>query len=266
MAKKEIANTETKEIANLDENLKLVITEQKLGKLITNAKEIQEFVKNKLTEYSADNYSANDSAIDKDKSELNTAAKNLNSERLRLEKEFMAPFEEFKNIMSDTCDMIKDASSKLDEIIKEIQKYWDSLNFTLVSLEKIFNPKWLNKGPKMKDIKAEIDERLTNINEDLKVLTDYSEDAETLKSLYLYSLDLQSTLKKAAELKANRERLAAAEKKTEAPKSAMDVMKQGYENHLVDHVDIKTLNKPAPRFTWSTPVGQAAALPWAQSA
>lgn len=203
--------------------LTLVVKEKTIGSLVTNAIEIQNFVKARIQDYNPDNYTGTADQAKKDRAELNKAAEKLNSERLALEKEFNKPFEEFKAIVNDTCKLIKDASVKIDAVVKaaddkakeekkaQIEAYWKDCNFDLVSLEKIFNPKWYNKTFKFLDIQEEIKDRITQIKNDLQAIEDFGSDVETLKPLYLSTLNLQATLSKGAELKANREKLAAME-------------------------------------------------------
>lgn len=203
--------------------LTLVVKEKTIGSLVTNAIEIQNFVKARIQDYNPDNYTGTAEQAKKDRAELNKAAEKLNSERLALEKEFNKPFEEFKAIVNDTCKLIKDASLKIDAVVKaaddkakeekkaQIEAYWKDCNFDLVSLEKIFNPKWYNKTFKILDIQEEINDRITQIKNDLSAIEDFGTDVDTLKPLYLSTLNLQATLSKGAELKANREKLAAVE-------------------------------------------------------
>ena len=203
------------------QDLTLVIKEMTIGNLVTNATEIKAFVAEKLKEYSVEHYGHDAKQAAKDKAELNAAAKKLNDERIALEKQWNKPFQEFKDIVSETTAMIKEASGKLDEIVKAkeaaekaekkeaIVKVWDSRNFTLVPLVRIFNPQWLNKTYKIAKVEADIDNLIQKITDDLAALEGFGDDTRTLKELYLTTLDLQDALKKGAELKANRERLQA---------------------------------------------------------
>lgn len=203
------------------QDLTLVIKEMTIGNLVTNATEIKAFVAEKLKEYSVEHYGHDAKQAAKDKAELNAAAKKLNDERIALEKQWNKPFQEFKDIVSETTAMIKEASGKLDEIVKAkeaaektekkeaIVNVWDSKNFTLVPFVRIFNPQWLNKTYKIAKVEADIDNLIQKITDDLAALEGFGEDTRTLKELYLTTLDLQDALKKGAELKANRERLRA---------------------------------------------------------
>ena len=203
--------------------LSLIIKEKTLGNLVTNAKDIKAYVEEKLKEYSVDNYAGDAKQAAKDKAEINAAIKTLNDRRIALEKEWNMPFAEFKNIISETCDMMNTASGKLDVIVKakeeeekaqkkaQIIELWNGKNFNLVPLDRIFNAKWLNKTTKLAAVDAEIDTIIKNITGDLASLDAFGEDTAILKDLYLSTLNLQQTLNKGAELKANRERLAQLE-------------------------------------------------------
>ena len=208
-----------------EKSLTLVVQEKTLGTLVTNALQIKELVALKIEEYSVDNYQGDENQAAKDKAELNNAAKCLNNERIKLEREFMSPFNEFKNIVNDTVSLIETASAKLDAIVKEkvrrekaekkakIAELWESKKFTLVPLEKVYNTKWENKSYKLQTIESDIDGIISQIEGDLNALDSFGEDTAQLKGLYLSTLDLPKTLNKGAELKANRERIAAEERR-----------------------------------------------------
>lgn len=216
----------------LELNLKVV--EQNIGTLNTNAAQLLERVKERLAFYSVDRYSGeNIAAAKKDKAELNNAAKLLNAERIRIEKEFMKPIETFKATVSETVNLINECSAKIDVIVKEVEQreketkksiiieYFESLHFSLIDFDRLFNPKWLNKTTKLKDIQDEIQERIEKIQADLSVL-ERTGEAEA-KQYYLSTLNLDAALAKADEIKANRERLAALEKAQGAQNRAQEL-------------------------------------------
>jgi hypothetical protein len=201
------------------QDLTLVVREQLPGSLITNALEIKAYVTERVKDYIPENYYDNLDAAKKDRAELNTAAKTLNSKRLELEKAFNKPFEEFKTIISDTVKAITFASSKLDEVVKaveetekaekriEIDSIWKTTGFDLFPLDRVFDQKWLNKGTKLKDIKAEIQRIIGKTFEDLKTIEAIGSDIDQVKALYIDTLDIGQALAKGQQLKANRELL-----------------------------------------------------------
>jgi hypothetical protein len=231
-----------------EKSLSLIVKEKTLGVLVTNAKDIKSFVQDKLATYSVDNYLGDYQQAAKDKAELNNAAKQLNDERIQLEKEWLLPFNEFKGIVTDTVNLIKDASGKLDVVVKAkeqeekdakyalIKNIWEEQKFTLVSLDRVFNQKWLNKTTKMTTVETEIKEEIQTIQKDLDALDSFGEDTAQLKELYLSNLNLQITLQKGAELKANREKLAAMklEQEKQAQEAAEAVEEAAAESEPVE--------------------------------
>jgi len=213
-----------------EQDLELVVSEKTLGSLTTNAKQIKALVENALPNYDISNY--NESNIDlakKDKAMLNKASKALNAKRLEFEKEFMKPFAEFKEVVNETIKLISECSLKIDSVVKQSdQKYKDDkrkiveslfaeTGFTLITLGKIFEEKWLNKTTKKKDIKAEIESKIAKIKDDIVTLEAIGEDVDLLKSLYLDTLNINSTIQYANSLKANREKVKAESEKVVAP-------------------------------------------------
>lgn len=201
-----------------EKDLELVIKDQKLGALTTNAKDIKALIEKALPKYDIANY--NESNIDiakKDKATLNKASKVLNDKRIELEKQFMEPFSEFKEIITETCKLIKTATDKIDVVVKEseakekqakrdaIDKIWNSVGSILFPLSKIWDEKWLNKTAKLKDIEKEILDKINKVNDDILTIEAIGSDVDLLKSLYLDTLNLNSTIQYANTLKQNRE-------------------------------------------------------------
>lgn len=200
-----------------EKDLELVITTKKLGSLTTNAKDIKAMVESVLPNYSIENY--NESNIDqakKDKAMLNKAGKALNSKRIEIEREFMKPFSEFKETITETVKLISGCSSQIDSVVKDseerakdekrshIQSYWDSKQFDLVPLSKVFDDSWLNKTTKLKNVESAIDEKIESIKDDLLTLEALEDDVDLLKPIYLENLDINSTIKYAKTLNENR--------------------------------------------------------------
>lgn len=225
-----------------------------LGTLESNAQQLNELVRSKLKDYSPELYVGKIAEAKADRAVLNNAEKQLNARRLELEREYNAPFAAFKGQIQDTCSAIHEASAKLDEIVKaeeqrekeekrgKIQEYWDSKDFTLFSLEQIFDSKWLNKGAKLKDIQAAIDDKIAKTFTDLSILEKFpAEDVPLLKTVYLETLDISVAMAKADALKANRDKLARekvereiAKQKVQLAEQHKEEIKEGFKNHDAD--------------------------------
>lgn len=212
------------QLAIQESDLELVVSEKTLGSLTTNAIQIRDMVKNALPMYDISNY--NDDNIDqakKDKSSLNKAAKALNSKRLEIEKEFMRPFGEFKDVVNETVKLIGECSAKIDTVVKQnerqykdkkkatIKTYFDGMNANLVDFDKVFKPEWLNKSTSMKSVCNDIDSIFSKVENELSTLRSFGEDFDVLRTYYMDTLNITSTIQYANRLKEQRERAKAAE-------------------------------------------------------
>jgi hypothetical protein len=90
----------------------------------------------------------------------------------------------------------------------EIQAYFDGKDFDLVSLDMLFDDRWLNKGYKLPDIKKEIDARIAEIYSNIKILESIPGPSAIAKAFYLETLDMGAAMLKLQALKDNAERLA----------------------------------------------------------
>lgn len=206
--------------------LELVVSEKTIGHLTTNAKQIKELVEEALPRYDIANYTTDDVAKAKaDKALLNKAAKTLNDKRIEFEREFMAPFGEFKEVVTETVKLIKEAVGKIDVVIKEDEVRYKTekreavehiaeqcgLETVGIRLDRIWSDKWLNKGTSLKSIEKEISEKVESIMSDLETLKTFSEDYDVLVVRYKENLDLKETVCYANVLKEQRETRIKAE-------------------------------------------------------
>lgn len=216
-----------KEIQVLDEkSLQLKVTNEQLGSLTTNAEKIRDLVKSRIGQYSVENYNIEN--VDKakaDKALLNKAKKALNDERIKLEKSFMQPFMEFKDVVNETVKLIDTAVKDIDTVVKEAdekakQAKREQIEHVAegagveklgIKLDLIFNEKWLNKSTSLKKVREEIDARCQQIKGDLGTLKTFAEDYDVLVVRYKENLNINETVAYANQLKAQREATKAKE-------------------------------------------------------
>lgn len=198
--------------------LELRVTKNVVGVFETNIEQLEAYVTKKLEEYNPESYFGDADMAKKDRAELNNAKKVLSQARINLMRELMKPYSDFETRCKNLEKMIDGASGKLDEIVKvrdeeertkkkiRIIEIWNSRNFTLFPVEKIFNPKWLNKTCKESEIIAEIDAGIAKVYDDLKKIEKYAEpcDVDTVKSYYLDCLDIGESLDYGEQLVKNR--------------------------------------------------------------
>lgn len=249
-----------------ESDLELVVSEKTLGSLTTNAIQIRDMVKAALPMYDISNYS--DENIDqakRDKATLNKAAKALNSKRLEIEKEFMRPFGEFKEVVSDTVKLISECSAKIDNIVKtneqqykdkknaSIRKYFDENNVNLVEFGKVFKPEWLNKSVSIKSVCSNIDSIFAQVENDISSLSSFGEDFDVLRTYYMDTLNIASTIQYANRLKEQRERARLAEEarikaEQERRKVEEEQMKSTHSSNLFPKTDNRQQDDDEPPY------------------
>lgn len=236
---------ENKEVMLAETDLQLVVSTKTLGSLTTNAEKIRDMVKAALPQYSIDNYSSSDVAKAKeDKTKLNKAAKALNDERIKIEKEWMKPFGDFKEVVTETVSLIKNCVSSIDTIIKEddertkkakreqVERLAETCGVEVVGikLENIWNDKWLNKTTSLKSIEKDITDKVNSIKNDLDTLKTFSEDYDALVTYYKEHLNLSETVAYANRLIEARKAKAQQESQVETPVDASAVEQKVEEN------------------------------------
>ena len=238
-------NSMNTEIELKEQDLELVVSEKTLGHLVTNAKEIRDMVKSSLPKYDISNYNDDNIAqAKKDKATLNKAAKALNSKRIEIEKEFMKPFGEFKEIVAETVGLIGECSSKIDAVVKQneqrykdgklkdIRTYFDGTNTNGIDFGKVFKTEWLNKSGSMKSVCAEIDGIQSRAGAEIETLKGFGEDFNVLLTYYMGTLDITSTLQYANRLKEQRERAKhAEEERRKAEEERIKARKEASDEH-----------------------------------
>lgn len=143
----------------------------------------------------------------KDKAALNKLKKALNDERIRMEREYLVPFNAFKAQISEIIGIIDKPVLLIDKQVKEYEEkqkqekkdgienfFYSCLHPEWLKFEQIFNEKWLNASVSMKSIQGEIDALLEQIANDIDTLQDLPEFGFEAMTVYKSSLDLNRAL------------------------------------------------------------------------
>ena len=224
-----------------EQDLALDVRELTLGTLTTNAIQLRDHVAATLERYTPENYSVeNIDQAKADRAILNKAAKELNDKRIQIEREWSAPFQEFKGIIGETVRMITEGSAKIDAVVKgveskakaekraAIEELWASKNITLIPLSAVWDERWLNKSKRLPAIEKEMGQRLLKIEADLEALDVVPEqDREVVRAYYLNNLDITRALAYSTELQDARKRLQDSEARKKAESEA-HAMRQEY--------------------------------------
>ena len=178
-----------------------------------------------------------------DKAALNKLKKALNDERIKREKEYMQPFNDFKTKINELIRIIDEPICIIDKQIKEvdeqkkteklnqIQAYWNNVTSPdhPLTLQRVMKPKWLNATASMKFIQDEINGILAKYAEDIATLQNLPEYGFEAIEVYKISLDLRNAMNEAhrlsemAKRKVEAERIAAERKAAEEAKKAEEI-------------------------------------------
>lgn len=145
-----------------------------------------------------------------DLANLRKLEKAIDDRRKTVKKEYNAPYMEFEAKIKDILSDIQAAEQNIDSQVKafekkvedeklaQIQKFFGLAFGELakdIRFEKVYNPKWLNKGYKMAEIEEEIAAAANKLYADIEVVKGLksSHEASLMKTLF-YSLDLGEVL------------------------------------------------------------------------
>lgn len=164
----------------------------------------------------------------RDRAALNNVAKALNNKRIDIEKKFKEQFEPFKAQVNSLIEPIEKASKNIDIQIKgfeerekeqkynSIKEYFESVIGDLkdiVKFEMIYDVKWLNKNPTIKNIQETINQMIKHIQTDFEILNK-EEKATYLKDFYLNNkFDLSLTMQEKARIEEREKQLKELEEK-----------------------------------------------------
>lgn len=249
----------------------LQITEPVPQEPITwNYEELKTELSTSLAEYDAKVYTEDTITLAKaDVANLRKLKKALNDERLRREKAYMEPFNEFKAQVKEICTMIDSTTEKIDSQLSEFEKAridkkqaeiaekFAGMDFPdWVSLEQVQRPEWLNKSVSMKKISAELDEILLCIQRDITTiesLTNYSFHAI---EYYKRTLNLQDAIAEGQRLEKLRAEKEAFEKSREIYTSAKgeDPTPAAESDQPIEIVDEDPTPEPTYKFKFEVEV------------
>lgn len=184
-----------------------------------------------------------------DRAALNKLKKALSDERIRREKEYMKPFDDFKSKINEIISIIDKPVAVIDkqireyedkrqqEKLEEIKKLWFEMEVPDgLTLDNVFNYRMLNASFNMKHVKQCFIDAIDRFNRDMAVLVNLSEYSFEAQQIYISSLDLSKAMNEAnrlsrlakqkAEYEAEQERLKAEEAKKAALAVAPDVKEE----------------------------------------
>ena len=158
-----------------------------------------------------------------ERASVNKIVKKVADYRKEIVNKFNEPLENFVNTAKEVEALLKDASSCIDVQVKKYEeeekenKKAECENLfnemigdlsELVSFEKVFNNRWLNKTTKMSEVESDIKPIIEKINSGLNAIKELNSDFETeLINTFLEDFDITRAIFKNTQLKEQKEKM-----------------------------------------------------------
>lgn len=207
--------------------IELQIRNYKVGSIDANFEEIKAELAERVEHYKSLAYSEDSARECKaDHAKLKAMYNALDDERKRRKKEYMEPFEIFegkiKELQGVINEPLKIIDTQLDAFEKtrrqkklaDVEAWWEDYKTSnpvpaiIQSITDIWNEKWMNATFTMKQIEAEVKERLAGIQNDIDVINGLALCSFEAMEAYKDGLDLRKALAEAqrqSELQAKKE-------------------------------------------------------------
>ena len=189
--------------------MELKINEVQLPEQITfNYEELKQELTEKVSMYETLVYTDEQIKEAKvDKASLNKLKKALNDERIRREKEYMKPFDDFKAKINEIMDIIDKPLALIDKQVKEyeikqkqekkeqIKELWSEMDVPEgLLLEDVFEDRMLNVSYGMNHVKQKMLDDIKRFNRDMETLAALPEYGFEAQQEYIRNHDLNKAL------------------------------------------------------------------------
>ena len=164
-----------------------------------------------------------------DRAKLRKFVDALETKRKEIKKQCLAPYEAFEKQMKEIVAVVNEPILMIDGQVKnyedrqreekkeDILKIFNNCDFPdWVTLEKIFDEKWLNASVKLPTVQAEVESKLNKITNDLDTLNNLPEFAFEATEVYKTTLDLNTAISEGKRLSEIQKRKLEAEAERKA--------------------------------------------------
>ena len=164
-----------------------------------------------------------------DRAKLNKLRTAFENERKQIKKQCMEPYTKFEKQVKEIVALIDEPIALIDSQIKEvddqkkaqkqkdIEQLFESLGFqNFVTLDKIFDPKWLNASVTMSKIEEQMKTQMFQIGHELETIRKLPEFAFEAKELYKKTLDMNQAIQEGQRLAEIQKRKLAYEAEQKA--------------------------------------------------
>lgn len=180
-------------------------------------------------------------AAKKDRAEINAVLKKISDQRIQVKKAVMKPYEVFEKELKDTQSDLEDIQKKIASTIKEYEDEqsekklnWikdvfaraiEGKDMDFLTLERIFDKKWMNKSTKEEDIEKAINARIETIHNNLLWIAEVEDTTirATARKQYEDTLEFGAIVRLVADIKRRKE---------EEDKKAQEAKEESRQNDL----------------------------------
>lgn len=151
-----------------------------------------------------------------DRAKLNKFKENIDNARKDVKKRYLEPYNKFEEKVKTLLALIEEPAKAIDVQVKayeenkkvekraEIEAFYNAVIgdlASLLTLDKIFNSKWLNATTSIKSVQTEIEQIIAKVKFDLATIKDLKSEWElTLIDTYLNTLDIAAALREKTRL------------------------------------------------------------------
>ena len=190
-----------------------------------NNEELKAEISEKMQEYKSLAFTAETiQDAKKDRAKLNKLRTAFEDERKKVKKQCMEPYEKFERQVKELTALIDEPIRLIDSQIKEveenrkaqkrkeIEELFSGIGFqTFVTLEKIWDEKWLNVSVPMSRIEEQMKTRMYQIGNDVMTIKNLPQFSFEALEVYKKSLDLTMAIQEGQRLSEIQKRKAAYE-------------------------------------------------------
>lgn len=173
----------------------------------------------------------------KDRAELNRFRSALDAKRKEIKKRCLAPYETFETQMKELTHLVDEPIEMIDSQLAEydnrlraeketqIEALFEATQFQpFVTLERIRDPKWLNRSYSLKQVEQDLRDRKEQISNDVYLLNKLPESKAALV-IYEQTLNIRAA-------QAEAERMAQIQREAESRKKAEEAAQQAMDAKL----------------------------------
>ncbi|MDO4649166.1 MAG: DUF1351 domain-containing protein [Eubacteriales bacterium] len=210
----------------------------------------------------------------KERANLNKLYKALDEKRMSVKKSCLAPYEVFEGQIKQVQAPIKNVIGQIDAQIKEFEEgekeekkeqiaaLWaEQKSYEFLTLDRIWNDKWLNKSYKISDIKLDMLREHNRVGEAIFTIQRLGEDSEVALDDFKETLDITHALQ-ARELYQEQKRKEAERRERE--RQAAELAESMNPPEIEEPEEVPVTEKPVKRmrisFTVTATQDQFAAL------